>query len=99
MQRIRCNIALRPQKAFVLIKTDPGREREVADKLSKLADVREVHIITGEWDILAVIETEREIVLPTDEKVLELVMDKITTLPYLRDTNTIIPSFSKYKPS
>ncbi len=90
---------MRPQKAFVLIKTDPGREREVADKLFKLADVREVHIITGEWDLLAVIETEREIVLPTDEKVLELVMDKITTLPYLRDTNTIIPSFSKYKQS
>jgi len=90
---------LRPQKAFVLIKTEPGREREVADKLAKLADVREVHIITGEWDILAVVETEREIVLPTDEKVLELVMDKITTLPYLRDTNTIIPSFSKYKQS
>ena len=88
---------MRPQKAFVLIKTDPGRERDVADKLGKLADVKEVHIITGEWDILAVIETEREIVLPTDEKVLELVMDKITTLPYLRDTNTIIPSFSKYK--
>jgi Lrp/AsnC family transcriptional regulator for asnA, asnC and gidA len=99
MPRIRCNIALRPQKAFVLIKTEPGREREVADKLAKLADVREVHIITGEWDILAVVETEREIVLPTDEKVLELVMDKITTLPYLRDTNTIIPSFSKYKQS
>ena len=90
---------MRPQKAFVLIKTEPGREREVADKLAKLADVREVHIITGEWDILAVVETEREIVLPTDEKVLELVMDKITTLPYLRDTNTIIPSFSKYKQS
>lgn len=88
---------MRPQKAFVLIKTDPGREREVAEKLYKVPEVREVHLIAGEWDILAVVETEREIVLPTDEKVLELVMDKITTLPYLRDTNTIIPSFSKYK--
>jgi DNA-binding Lrp family transcriptional regulator len=88
---------LRPQKAFVLIKTDPGREREVAEKLNKLAEVKEVHLIAGEWDILAVVETEREIVLPTDEKVLELVMDKITTIPYLQDTNTMIPSFSKYK--
>ena len=81
----------------MLIKTDPGREREVAEKLFKVTEVKEVHLIAGEWDILAVVETEREIVLPTDEKVLELVMDKITTLPYLRDTNTIIPSFSKYK--
>jgi Lrp/AsnC family transcriptional regulator for asnA, asnC and gidA len=88
---------LRPQKAFVLIKTDPGRERDVADRLNKLPEVREVHIITGEWDILAVVETERELVLPTDEKVLELVMDKITTMSHIQDTNTMIPSFSKYK--
>lgn len=88
---------MRPQKAFVLIKTDPGKEREVSDRLFKLPEVKEVHLITGEWDILAVLETEREIVLPTDEKVLELVMDKVTTVPYLRDTNTIIPSFSRYK--
>jgi DNA-binding Lrp family transcriptional regulator len=88
---------LKPQKAFVLIKTQPGKEREVADKLFKLHEVKEVHIITGEWDILVLVETERELVLPTDEKVLELVMDKITTLPHLEDTNTMIPSFSKYK--
>ena len=88
---------MKQQKAFVLIKTDPGRERDVADKLNKLDEVKEVHIITGEWDILAVVETERELILPTDEKVLELVMDKITTLPHIRDTNTMIPSFSRYK--
>jgi hypothetical protein len=28
---------------------------------------------------------------------LGLVMDKVTTIPNLRDTNTIIPSFSRYK--
>ena len=88
---------MKPQKAFVLIKTDPGRERDVADRLAKLPEVKEIHIITGEWDILAVIETEKELILPSDEKVLELVMDKITTLPHLQDTNTMIPSFSKYK--
>jgi DNA-binding Lrp family transcriptional regulator len=88
---------MKQQKAFVLIKTDPGREREVADKLNKLDEVKEVHIITGEWDILAVVETDRELILPTDEKVLELVMDKITTVPHIRDTNTMIPSFSRIK--
>jgi len=85
------------QKAFVLVKTDPGREREVADKIFKLSEVKEVHIITGEWDILAVIETERELILTTDEKVLGLIMDKITTIPHLQDTNTMIPSFSQYR--
>ena len=89
--------ALRSQRAFILVKTDPGHEREVSDKLFKLEEVKEVHIITGEWDILAVIETDKELILPTDEKVLEVVLEKITTLPYLQDTNTMIPSFSKYK--
>jgi len=81
----------------VLIKTDPGHERDVADKLMKLPEVKEVHIITGQWDLLTVIETEKELILPSDEKVLELVIDKVTTIPHLRDTNTIIPSFSRYK--
>jgi DNA-binding Lrp family transcriptional regulator len=87
---------LKPQRAFVLIKTQPGKERDVADRVNKLPEVKEVHIITGEWDLLVLVETERELVLPTDEKVLELVMDKITTLPHIVDTNTMIPSFSKY---
>ena len=81
----------------MLVKTDPGREREVADKIFKLAEVKEVHIMTGEWDIMAIVEIERELIMPTDEKVLELVMDKITTIPHLQDTNTMIPSFSKYR--
>jgi DNA-binding Lrp family transcriptional regulator len=85
------------QKAYVLIKTDPGHEKEVADHLMKLDEVNEVHIITGEWDLLAVVQTEKGYVVPTDEKVLNVVMDKITRVGHIRDTNTIIPSFSKYK--
>ena len=68
----------------------------MADRLAKIPEVKEIHIITGEWDILAVVETEKELILPSDEKVLELVMDRIQTLPHLQDTNTMIPSFSRY---
>jgi DNA-binding Lrp family transcriptional regulator len=88
---------LRIQKAFVLLQAETGRAREVADKLFKLDEVREVHIITGAWDLLAVIEAEREIVTPTDERVLDVVLDKITRVPHVARTNTIIPSFSKFK--
>jgi DNA-binding Lrp family transcriptional regulator len=88
---------LRTQKAFVLLQADTGRAREVEDKLFKLDEVKEVHIITGEWDLLIVIEAEREIVTPTDERVLDVVLDKITKIPHVRRTNTIIPSFSRFK--
>jgi DNA-binding Lrp family transcriptional regulator len=88
---------LRIQKAFVLLQAETGRTREVADKLFKLDEVKEVHVITGEWDLLTVIEAEREIVSPTDEQVLHVVMDKITKVPHVVRTNTIIPSFSRFK--
>ena len=46
----------RYQKAFVLLKVEPGHEEEVVDDLLKLGEVREVHVVPGEWDILAVIQ-------------------------------------------
>jgi DNA-binding Lrp family transcriptional regulator len=88
---------LRTQKAFVLIKAQSGHEKEVAENLMKIPETKEVHIIPGEWDILLVIETERELVLPTDEKTLDVVMEKIGTLRYILDTNTMIPSFSRFR--
>ena len=97
MSTVVSTFALRIQKAVVLIKAKTGHEREVSEKLLKIAEVKEVHIITGEWDILVVVETERELVLPSQEKVLEVVMGKITKIRDVKDTNTLIPSFSKFK--
>ena len=81
----------------MLIKAQSGHEKEVAENLMKIPETKEVHIIPGEWDILLVIETERELVLPTDEKTLDVVMEKIGTLRYILDTNTMIPSFSRFR--
>lgn len=89
--------SLRIQKAFVLLQADVGHTKEVVEKLATLHDVKEVHIVTGEWDVLAVIEVEREIVSATDEKVLDVVLEKITKIPHIRRTNTIIPTFSRFK--
>ncbi len=38
--------------AFVLIKADPKRYREVAEKLSEMKEVYEVHEVTGEYTVL-----------------------------------------------
>jgi DNA-binding Lrp family transcriptional regulator len=88
---------LKFQKAFVLLQVDAGSAKGVADRLLDFDEVKEVHIITGEWDVLAVIEAERQIVAPTDEAVLRVVLDKIDKVPHVRRSNTIIPSFSKSK--
>ena len=88
---------MRTQKAFVLIKAQSGHEKSVAENLMKLSEAREVHIVPGEWDILLVLEAEREIALPTNEKVLDVVMEKIGKLSHVVDTSTLIPSFSRFK--
>ncbi|HXW37990.1 MAG TPA: Lrp/AsnC ligand binding domain-containing protein [Nitrososphaerales archaeon] len=87
----------RYQKAFVLLKVDPGYEKDVVEDLMKLDEVKEVHIVPGEWDLLAVVEAEREVVLPSDEKVYNLVMEKIEKTKHVRDTNTMVSHFSRTK--
>lgn len=85
------------QKAFVLLKVSPGHEDEVVDNLMKINEVREAHIVPGEWDILVVISAQKEIVVPSDEKVYKLVMDKIEKIKYIQDTLTMVSQFSRTK--
>jgi DNA-binding Lrp family transcriptional regulator len=85
------------QKAFVLVKVQPGKEKRVMDDLLKLDDVKEVHIVPGEWDLLAVLEIEREFVVPSDQKVYSLVMEGIGKIKHIQDTNTMVSQFSKSK--
>ena len=85
------------QKAFVLIKVAPGHEEGVLDELMKVPDIREAHIVPGDWDIIAVISSQKEIVVPSDEKVFKLVLDKISKIKHVQDTNTMVSQFSKTK--
>ena len=45
-------------KAFVLIETAVGRNKEVATALKQLKGVKSVDIVTGPYDIIAIIEGE-----------------------------------------
>jgi DNA-binding Lrp family transcriptional regulator len=85
------------QKAFVLIKVAPGHEEEVIDSLMKIPEVREVHIVPGVWDLLAVISAKKEVVVGSDEKVYRLVLEKIEKIKHIQDTNTMVSQFSRTK--
>ena len=85
------------QKAFVLLKVVPGHEREVLTNLMKITEVTEAHIVPGDWDILAVISAQKEVLLPSDEKVYRLVIDKIQKIKHIQDTNTMVSQFSQSK--
>jgi DNA-binding Lrp family transcriptional regulator len=45
-------------KAFVLIETSVGRNKEVANALKKLKGVKSVDVVTGPYDIIAIMEAE-----------------------------------------
>ena len=45
-------------KAFVLIETVVGKNREVAVALKQLKGMKSVDVVTGPYDIIAVIEGE-----------------------------------------
>jgi len=85
------------QKAFVLIKVAPGHEEEVVDNLLKIHEVNEVHIVPGNYDILAVVSSKKEVAIGSDEKVYRLVLEKIEKIKHVQDTNTMVSQFSKTK--
>ena len=87
----------RKARAFVLIETKPGKEKEVMEDLLKLDEVKEAHIYSGEMDIIAVLETEREIIVPSSKRIVDLVIDKIQHIAGIQDTETLIPTYSKTK--
>lgn len=45
-----------PTKAYVLIETAVGKTREVAGALRELKGVRSADVVTGPYDIIAVVE-------------------------------------------
>lgn len=87
----------RKARAFVLIETEPGKEKEVMEKLLEFDEVKEVHIYSGEMDLIAVLETEREIIVPSSKKITDFVIDKVQSIAEIQDTETIIPTYSKTK--
>ena len=87
----------RKARAFVLVDTEPGKEEEVLKKLIELDEVKEGHIVPGEHDIILILEFERELIAPVEEKIMRFVTSKVATAEGVKDTHTIIPSYSLTK--
>jgi len=83
-------------RSFVFVKVKVGREEETVKNLLQIPEVKEVHEITGDFDLLCVLETEETLVYPW-KKVTEVVIGKIRKMDGLTDTRTIIPFSSKIK--
>ena len=83
-------------RSFLLIKTKPGKEKDILDRFQALPEVREVHLITGKFDLLVALESE-ETELDPRQKVAEVVIDKVRKAGGVVDTRTIIPIESEFR--
>lgn len=83
-------------RAIVYIKSKKGHEKELVQKLIELPEVREAHLIPGEWDVVAIIG-----LLPEDKsaerQVLDYVIKNIRSLDLVESTSTIVPVYSYSK--
>ena len=68
---------------FVLIRTAPGKEREVFEHLLEVKSIIEIHPLFGEYDIIAKVNAE-------DFQVLgEAIVDTVRTIPGVIETRTL----------
>ena len=84
-------------RSFLLVKTKPGMEKEILARFKALPEVREIHLITGKFDLLVGLESD-ETEFDPRQKVAEVVIDKVRKAGGVVDTRTIIPIQSESKP-
>ena len=68
---------------FVLISVVPRHERNVYNKLSKIPEIIECHLVSGEYDIIAKIKVDNLQNLPG------IVVTKIKSIEGVKDTRTL----------
>jgi len=69
--------------AMVLISTDPGKDRKVANDVKKLKGVEKAFLVSGQYDVVARIKGK------TSEEILALVYDKIRPIPGVKGSQTM----------
>jgi Lrp/AsnC family leucine-responsive transcriptional regulator len=75
----------KPVTAFILISFSVGTgvsQREAAQKIAEIPDISEVHVISGDWDIIAKARGE------SIQSIGELVLDKIRNVQGVERTLT-----------
>ncbi len=81
-------------RAFIYLSTKLGKEKNVAEDLWKVPEIKEVHIVPGKYDILAVAEVERKLLEPDAQNIYWFLLARIENIPNIENTSTVIPVIS-----
>jgi len=86
---------LKSVRAFSYLKVRGGDLDRIKRILEGLVEVKELHFLTGDWDILVVLEFEPS--ASNKRRVLDFVTERIRGIPEVLDTSTIVPEYSLTK--
>ncbi|HEY7725332.1 MAG TPA: Lrp/AsnC ligand binding domain-containing protein [Anaeromyxobacteraceae bacterium] len=78
--------------AFVLVKCDLGKVKEVARLLMEIDGVSEIHSITGPWDLIV------KLYAPSVEDFGTLIPDQLQRVPGVKETETLL-AFRAFEPA
>jgi len=81
-------------RAFTYIKVRGGDLDRIRSLLETFTEVKELHLLTGDWDILVVLDFPPP---ATKRRVLDFVTERIRGIPEVLDTSTLVPEFSVTK--
>ena len=82
-------------RAFLHINVESGKEDRIFEKLFAHREVKEVHIVPGDFDVIAKIDIDRNLIESESEVIGHFIQNKVRRLPGVVKTKTIIPIFSK----
>ncbi len=83
--------------AFIQLLVQAKKEDRIIERLFELSEVREIHSVHGDIDILVKIELTRDLLISDAETIGQFVHEKIRQIPGVNSTKTLIPGFSRVK--
>ena len=83
--------------AFILMNVQAKREFKIVEKLFELEEVREIHSVHGDVDLLVKVQLTRDLLSSDAEMISQFVHDEVRQLTGVISTKTLIPGFSKSK--
>lgn len=83
--------------AFVTLNVKGNKEFKIVEKLYALHEIRELHSVHGDVDIIAKIVLKRDLLSSDAEIIGHFVHNEIRQIPGVISTRTLIPSISKIK--
>jgi hypothetical protein len=82
---------------FILMNVQAKKENKLMDKLFELEEVKEVHAVHGDVDLIVKVVLTRDLLSSDAEIISQFVNERVRQLPGVISTKTLIPGISKIK--